>query len=140
MNKTAILVALLTLPGQTVAHPCSPASMPMPKAEASEIVMRPDSALETTCLNTMRKVFQLAAMHLGKPSFTRHRRWGDIVRWDVGNPTPAPNNYSRVLCSRYHGQQMVQVAVYNVTESSCVGRGWAIGIPAGTLGASSPHH
>jgi hypothetical protein len=114
---------------QADALPCSPTTMPMPDAEAVEIAIRPDKALETICLEAARKAIQLDGLALGRPSFTRHPKWGDIMRMDMGKPSP--NRYSRILCSRYPGQTSVQVAAYDMDKGVCDGHGLVIGITTG---------
>ena len=99
----------------------------MPDAESVEVAIRPDATLETACMSAIRKTIQLGSLSLGKPSFTRHPKWGDIVRMDVGVPTP--DRYSRILCTRYRGQQTVQVSMYDRSKGVCDGHGLVIVFP-----------
>jgi hypothetical protein len=99
--RAALVAVMVALPGPASALACDPNVMPMPEPQADEVKERPIAAVNDGCMVSVKARVSLIGTHLGQPTFTRSRKWGDIVRMDIGAPNPS--RYSRIVCFRLPG-------------------------------------
>jgi hypothetical protein len=117
-------VAIVAPPPIALAGMCDPAAMPLPERQADEAERGADPALEANCMALVRARVSLVGNSLGPPQFAHSPTWGDVVRIDLGEPSPI--RYSRIVCFKRPTDVAVLMGLYDLTKDACQRQGAAV--------------
>lgn len=120
IRSCTISMVLVASTSAFAATACDPDEMPLPGRQINETVSLANSALENGCMAQVRARVSLRGTTLGKAVFSQSPKWGDVVRIDLGQPSP--DRYSQIVCFKRPSDATVQMGIYDLPKAACEGR------------------